>query len=228
MSRLSIVACICGSLIACTAPRPIYLSPSPSPSYHKENALTAIHLIPLTEPDSATTWISGEFLTWANKELHTDWGVIPHFVLSSDISSANFFFYYRKWLGLSKHENPWGNVYGGIQLSYNHYENKKYYNDKKYNNTDDFPVHFELGFAPGIYRKRFNIAFPIRVGMGFVLNQSSSRYFYMGPCIQTSFRVTPKLYFQGQFNFNWGFGASEENLYIGIPSIFTLGLYFQF
>lgn len=207
-----------GGLSACVPIRPIYISPAPSPFFHKENGVVGGAIVPLTEPNEAI-WVSGEYLKWKNRDALTDWGVIPHFVASESVNSGNAYLYLRKWFKSAAAENPWGNIHGGLQVAVNQYGT--------YNDTLVFPLHIDFAFTPGVYRKRFNLAFPIRLGMGTTLTERSV-YMYAGPGIQSSFNVTSKLIFQAQFNFTLGLGASESFLYLPIPALITIGLHYRF
>ncbi|MCX7986870.1 MAG: hypothetical protein N2662_08015, partial [Bacteroidales bacterium] len=81
---------------------------------------------------------------------------------------------------------------------------------------------------PGIYRKQYNIAFPIRLGIGSTF-ANNSVYFYLGPCTQLAFNITSKIILQSQLNFTFGFGGSDNTIiYLPIPSLLTLGLYYKF
>ncbi|HOK50701.1 MAG TPA: hypothetical protein PLD12_02680 [Bacteroidales bacterium] len=214
----NLVILLLGGLYGCVPIRPIYVSPAPSPFYHKESGVVGGAIMPLVEPEKAL-WVSGEYLRWKNKEANIDMGVLPHVVLSDDVNSGNVFLYMRRWFGTAKAENPWGNLHGGLQLAVNNYGVSK--------DSLEFPVHFELGFSPGIFRKRFNVAFPLRVGIGTLFTQRST-YMYAGPGIQGSFNLSSRLVFQTQFNFTLGIGASDKAFYLPIPALITLGIHYKF
>ncbi len=72
----------------------------------------------------------------------------------------------RKWIKSSGAENPWANIYGGIQYSSNWNEDYGNYSS----------VHLEFGVAPGFYRRRFNFAFVIRGGSGFAFPYEPTKY----------------------------------------------------
>ncbi|MGC8823186.1 MAG: hypothetical protein ACP5PZ_01140 [Bacteroidales bacterium] len=105
-----LIVLILVGLNACVPIRPLYISPSPSAIFHKDDGIVGGGTImPITEPNEAI-WLSGEYLTWKNKNALTDMGVVPHFVGSESVNSGNVFFYLRKWFMSSSAENPWGNI----------------------------------------------------------------------------------------------------------------------
>jgi len=221
MRRLYVVAAILGiGLNACTSVRPVLVSPAPSPVFHKEAAVAGGSIITL-EDDALL--VSGEFMHWINREDKIDWGIMPHLAGNSQFTSGSMFVYLRKWFMAAGASNPWGNIYGGLQTSIHEYVNDSNTSNHGYY----FPLHAEIAFAPGIYREKYNVAFPLRCGLGTTLNDRSI-YMYAGPSLNVTFNLSPTLILQSQFNGTFGLGGGENALYVPIPSLLTLGLYYRF
>lgn len=225
MRRLYAVVAVFGiGLNACISVRPVLVSTAPGLVFHKEAAVAGVSIITSGGTvENDVLWVSGEFMHWINREDKIDWGIMPHLAGNSQFTSGSMFVYLRKWFMAAGAGNPWGNIYGGLQTSINEYVNDNNASNRSY----DFPLHAEVAFAPGIYREKYNVAFPLRWGMGTTLNHRSS-YMYAGPSLNVTFNVSPTLILQSQFNGTIGIGVGENALYLPIPSLLTLGLYYRF
>lgn len=202
--------------------RPVYLNPSPTAVYHKDY-LVSFGVSPNSDQAS---WVTAEFQTWLNKNQDVDGGLLAHSYLYSgsgaedDITSLNMFGFVRKWVTLKGRKNPLFNVYGGIQLSYNNYE--EVINNKNFLTCG----HIETGIVFGLYREKINLSLPLKMGAG--VTYPNGYYIFMGPGLQFNFFPIKNLGVNLETNLNLGFGSIEDGAAIvAVPHFFKLSCVYK-
>ncbi len=199
--------------------RPVYVSPSPSPVYHKSN-LVSLSVSPNSDQ---AFWGTAEFQTWLDKGQGIDGGIMTHsfvYTGSGTVTSINIYGFIRKWITLKGRKNPLFNVYGGVQLSYNEYE--EVINNKNFLSSG----HIETGIAIGLYRERINLSLPLKMGYG--VTYPNGYYFFMGPALQVNLFPIKNLGINLETNFNLGAGETEGATVLVVPQLSRLSCIYRF
>ncbi|CUT02483.1 hypothetical protein [Candidatus Chrysopegis kryptomonas] len=193
----------------------ILLNPLPSPVYHKDATLISA--------GASFPVYSAEAQIWGSKKDDLDIGLmIGQYIRNKkDEDHFNLSGFVRKWIKSSGAENPWANVYGGIQASSNW--------DLDYG--DYSSGHFEFGVAPGFYRKRFNFAFVLRGGAGFAFPYEPTKYGFSYGFSSAGMQIValPFNNFGLGIEGNYGLGAGEMKgaRIVVIPPLFRVFLFYR-
>ncbi|MEN3014068.1 MAG: hypothetical protein ABDH23_05605 [Endomicrobiia bacterium] len=195
----------------------VHLNPTPNPVYNKKGFLISLSSGYLEK----SLPLNFEIQKFIDKENDIDGGFQTFYSQHTEETfySYNLFGFLRQWLRLKNRQNPWGSVYGGLQIGYGLDERERaLYNNYIY-------THLDIGLLVGLYRKNFTLVLGPRVGVGGSYPHNSI-YIFFGPVIQSRLFLIKNLGLG--FDICYVFGSDSKADIVVIPQLYKWFVLWRF